>query len=279
MIVSCHTRAYVPLRRATGQSLPHTSRPGPKASTATSTAGCRSAAVQSPSLRRGVEAGDLCVDVRPRGRCSKELLPPRHLVGAERRFAEVIDHDGQAGVAGRQRRDVVEMVRVHGRQLEQEPALLEQPQALPDRGAEDPVRVRLLVDEMPDPAELRAVLQLVQPPPRGARVVEAAPADDRRDPVDRACDFEHVVGVFVARGALDEDGRDRRRTPPTAARGRAARTSGRSPRARRSSTVAGCDADPRSVDGCRRPRGRKGLAAKEGTPRDPRAAPTWRSPS
>jgi hypothetical protein len=99
------------------------------------------------------------------------------------------------------------MVRVHRRQLEQEPALLEEGETGRDRGKEDPVRVGLLVDEVPDPAELRTVVQLVQPPPRAAGVVEAAPADDRADPVDRAGELEQVIGVLVARGALDEDGR------------------------------------------------------------------------
>ena len=121
-----------------------------------------------------------------------------------RRFGKVVDDESQPGVASGELGHVAEVIGKDGRQLEQQPALLEQAERRLDVAAQEPVRVGLLVDEMADSAQLRPTSQVVEPAACDSDVVEPAPRRDGADPLRLLDQVEHVVGVLVARRTLDE---------------------------------------------------------------------------
>jgi hypothetical protein len=117
----------------------------------------------------------------------------------------MVDDEREAGMTPRKLRDVADVVRVDRRELEHESVALEQLEGGLNLGSQDPVRIRLLMDQMPHAAKLRTPRQLRETYARRGLVVQPAPADDAADPVDAGGELEHVVGVVVAGGALDED--------------------------------------------------------------------------
>ena len=185
------------------------------------------------------------------GTRAKRGLPADHLRRPERRLAEVVDDENEAGEAQRQLGDVAEVIRIDDGELEQEPCLLDQGDALEHARLHDPMWIGLVVDQMANPAEPRVPSQLSEPAPARLGVVECDPRRDGSDP--------GVLGRPARRGSRCR----RRGTPPARARsarcrtpraaeaGRSGRTSSRSPRARPSSTAAASARDPRSA-GARR---------------------------
>ena len=117
---------------------------------------------------------------------------------------QVVDDERERRVPARESRDVAEMVGKDGRQLEQQAALLEQRKRGLHLRTKQPVRIGLRVDEMADRAELRISGERVEASPRGAGLVEPAPGCDCTDPRHAIRQLEHVVGVAVVGGALDE---------------------------------------------------------------------------
>ena len=111
------------MRRATGQSLPHMSRSGPKLSTATSTAGRRSDAVQA-GVGSIVLSPEIFAHTFGSSAAGGERRPTRPSLGAERRLAEVVDDDRQAGEALRELGQVAEMSREDAGKLEHEATFL-----------------------------------------------------------------------------------------------------------------------------------------------------------
>src|SRR4029078_12307998 len=115
-----------------------------------------------------VEAGDLGVDVPMLRGGSEQLFPWCHLRGAERRLSEVVEDERQTRVAPGQLRHIVEMIRVDRRQLEEEVVLRNHLERRLHVRPQDPVRVRLLMDQVAYPTQLRPGLEPCAP---GARDV------------------------------------------------------------------------------------------------------------
>ena len=170
----------------------------------------------------------LAATLRVRGRRRSSSRPVVHPVGAERRLAEVVDHDRQPGERRGKLGHVAEMAREDARQLEDQLPLLEQREALEHVVAEDPVRIGLVVDEVADAAQLRPA-QRARRGARASRSAESRSTQAITAPIHgvRGCVLEHRVGVGVGAGGLDEHGRRRPRRGRAAARGRPARTSRR----------------------------------------------------
>jgi hypothetical protein len=84
----------------------------------------------------------------------------------------MVDHDGQLRKPLGEDGDVVEMAREDDGDLEDDTSFLEQVEGFEDAWAEDPVGIGFVVDEVPDPAEARVTLELVEPRARPGRLVE-----------------------------------------------------------------------------------------------------------
>ena len=109
-----------------------------------------------------VQAGDLRKDVRVRG-CGVQLGGPcSHLVAPERRLGKMVDHDRQARVTPCELWHVAEVTRKDARQLEDHARLLEGGEARPHRGLEYPVRVGLVVDQVPEASQPRLGPELLE---------------------------------------------------------------------------------------------------------------------
>jgi hypothetical protein len=105
------------------------------------------------------------------GNAPEHCFPAGHRARSYRRFPEVIDDDTQRGEAVRHRSDIVEVAGEDHRDLQDDVPRLEQPEALRDMAAGQPVIVRLVVDEVPDGPELGPGCEVVQPLARAARPV------------------------------------------------------------------------------------------------------------
>ena len=101
-------------------------------------------------------------------------------------------------------RHVAEMAREDARKLEDQLPFLQQREALEHLVPEDPVRVALVVDQVPEAAELRPAQELVEPLARPLGREEVDPGDHAADPRVRGRVLEHRVGVEVGAGGLDE---------------------------------------------------------------------------
>jgi hypothetical protein len=119
----------------------------------------------------------------------------------------MVDHDRQLGEPLGEDRNVVEVTREHDRKLEDDASVLQQLEALEDAPPEDPVWISLVVDEMPDRTEGRALLEVVKPVSRPPGVVERQPGGNSRDPFVLVGLREEIVRVGVEAGPLDEDDR------------------------------------------------------------------------
>jgi len=101
-------------------------------------------------------------------------------------------------------RDVAEMAGIDARQLEDQPPLLEQCDALEHRVLEHPVRVGLVVDEMADPPQLRLRRKLAESLERARGRAQVDPRDHAADPCASGRMLEHRVGVGIGTGGLHE---------------------------------------------------------------------------
>ena len=153
---------------------------------------------------RGVQPRELRVDVRGRGARSEPAFPVAEVAAPERRLPEMVDDQHEVREAIRKARDIVEVVRVDDRELQQHPGLLEQLERLEDRRPHDPVRVGLVVDQVPDGAHLRPTFELLEPLAGPRRIVELQPHGHGRDPRPARGLQAEVVGVGVETCALNE---------------------------------------------------------------------------
>jgi len=69
----------------------------------------------------------------------------------------VVDHDPHLGVAACELRDVPEMVRIDAWELEYELRRFDELETWRDGCLQDPVWIGLIVDEMPNSSQLRAL--------------------------------------------------------------------------------------------------------------------------
>ena len=85
------------------------------------------------------------------------------MLGAERRLAEVVYDDRQAGEALRELGQIAEMPREDAGKLEHEATFFHDGKALEHAGPQDPVRIGLLVDQMANPSQRRLPRQHAEP--------------------------------------------------------------------------------------------------------------------
>ena len=152
----------------------------------------------------GVQAGHLGHHLR-RGGGPRHQRPPRLPVpGPHGRVPEVVQHDAQRGERRGQVLDVLEVARQHTHEVEGEARGFEEAQAVGHIGPQQPVRVRLVVDEGPHAHHpgVRAELRHAARGPGGLvqRHVGHDAEDARVPPRLR----QHRVGVLVPVGGLDQ---------------------------------------------------------------------------
>ena len=123
---------------------------------------------------------------------------------AERRLAEVVDHESKPRKALGERNHVIEVARVDDRRLEDQIALLEQRDALEHRRLHDPV-VWLVMDQMADGAQLWPALKLIESRGGELRSQQIDPGGHSADQLVRRGSSEEIVRVGVETGPLDED--------------------------------------------------------------------------
>ncbi len=122
----------------------------------------------------------------------------------DRRLRQVVDDQPQRRVPLGQGDDVFEMTRQDGDDVEGQLALGEQAQAVLDLLTDHPVRVRFVVDQVPDTHEPGIPAALVELRGGVVRPLQRHPSDDPGDPGPPVGDLEHVVGVLGGVGRLDD---------------------------------------------------------------------------
>lgn len=181
------------------------SRSGPNSSSATEAAGAKSSASQSErssvvfrpesfawTFGRSAQARSLDVQ------SSRLPLPS----GGFPRWSTTIERLGKPlGELD----DVVEVVRIDDRDLEDDPGGVEERDGLQHSLADDPVDVLFVVHEMPNRAKLGMCAELIQARSSRRRLVEAEPRRDCGDPGLPLSLREEIVGVAVEARTLDED--------------------------------------------------------------------------
>src|SRR3954471_23500053 len=130
------------------------------------------------------EAGDLGVDVAVRRAVGHQRAPVVEVLRRVGRggLAEMVDHDAEVGDQLREPRGVPQVQGIHGGNLVDEPFARDQPERADGARLHEPIRVRLVVGEVPDPTDdvaleepLELGLDLIRPR-------ERYPRDDARDP-------------------------------------------------------------------------------------------------
>ena len=139
-----------------------------------------------------------------RGRAAQISLPRAHLRAAQGRLAQVVDHDRHVREASRKLGDVAEVTRIDAGQLQDESALIHERKTLEHLAPEDPVGIRLVMDEVADSAQLRLVCELRESLSRSLGRAQIEPGDDTADPLVLPRLREHRVGVGVGARRLHE---------------------------------------------------------------------------
>ena len=228
------------------------SRSEPKHSTATSTAGRRSDAAQLGSREHRVQPGDLRAHVRELGgaRGARSAHSPICSVpsgGLPRWSITIVRRGKRCASSGRS-------PRCRGKtqgSSSTRPRSSTAARLSSTLGAQDPVRIGLLVDQVANPSQRRLPRQDVEPRLRRRGRAEIDPRGDGGDPGVLRRLGEHRVGVAVGAGRLDENRAvDPARVEQGPQIGRA-RSRGRSSRARASSTASARAGGSRNADGYR----------------------------
>ena len=230
------------------------SRSGPKHSTATSTACRMSRPVHPAEVASIVLRPEIFAHTFGRRRRAAAASPSRPMravpSGGLPRWSITIVRSGEAL---RELGQVAEVAREDAGKLEHEAAVFDRREALEHVAREDPVRIVLLVDQMADPSQLRAVLpaRRAGPPPSGEREID--PRGDGGDPRVARPPAANIASVSLSVQA--DWTRIVRSIPQASSSGRrsaGSKVRGRSPRARASSTASAPAGGSRNAGGCRR---------------------------
>ena len=146
------------------------------------------------------------MDVGARGGSAKGRRPGTQLAAAERRLAEMVDHDGQLRERTRELGHVAEVPRVDAGKLEDHAGPLEQRKALEHGVLQDPVRIVLIVDQVAEAAQTGPAAQLAEALCGALGRAEVDPADHGADPGVALGLLQHRVGVRVGVGRLHQHG-------------------------------------------------------------------------
>ena len=133
-----------------------------------------------------------------------QRLPLVHPIRPDRWLAEVVDHEPQIRKSAGELSRIPEVMREDDRQLEDESALDDEGKALEDLRLHDPMRIRLIVDQVAHRAELRMMSELRESSAAAGGVGERQPSRHGANPGDAIGKLEQVVGVRVEVGSLDQ---------------------------------------------------------------------------
>lgn len=132
----------------------------------------------------------------------ERLRPVR--IEADRRRAEMVQHDPEPWKRHRQVLELGQMFRPRGHQVERDVRGLQQAQAFGDVGTLQPVRIRPIVDQAANADEPVPGLQLGQPSRSALGLIQPKITDHPEHLGLSRGHGEHRVGVSIGIGGLDE---------------------------------------------------------------------------
>src|SRR5262249_666659 len=130
-------------------------------------------------------------------------------LAGNRWLAEVIDHDPQVGDALRDQRNMFQMTGQYPHVVERQAAGCQDPQPLQNVRADDPIRVRLDINQMADADQSRLARTYIECSFNAARMRERRPTNHACDPIigvsigEQCLIFRRVIRRFNRHGAVD----------------------------------------------------------------------------